>query len=341
MDALSEILRVVHLSGAFFVHARFTAPWCYQSPCAAISAPWLEPGAERVVIFHLVTEGECLVEMDCMPPLRARAGDVVIFPHGQEHRMASEPGLPPARSANLKKLLSRRPARLMHGGGGRATRIVCGYMACDLRLAQLLLNGLPPVISVNVRDWKAGEWLESSVRHALAEARSPVPGGASLLSRLAEVLFIEVLRQHTHQNESRQGWLAGLADRVVGRALNALHERPANDWTLEELARVAGTSRSVLAERFQHLVGTSPMQYLTQWRLAMAANLLSRSSAPLANIAEEVGYQTDTSFIRAFRREYGMPPAAWRRNLIGDGGYAGPPRETRTGQASGRSVKYR
>jgi AraC-like DNA-binding protein len=171
------------------------------------------------------------------------------------------------------------------------------------------------VVRVNVRGSNAGMWLEASVRYALAEARSPRPGGAGVLAKLSEVLFIEVLRMHMNeQNADRTGWLAGMSDRIVGAALNALHARPAHAWSLEELARAAGTSRSVLAERFQHLVGSSPMQYLTQWRMLLAANLLCRGNAPLARIAEEVGYQTDTAFSRAFRREYGVPPAAWRKN---------------------------
>jgi AraC-like DNA-binding protein len=204
---------------------------------------------------------------------------------------------------------------LNYGGGGATTRIVCGYMACDARLARMLLAGLPAVMRVNVRGSNAGVWLETSVRYALSEARSPRPGGGGVLAKLAEVLFIEVLRLYmTEQSSGRTGWLAGLGDRVVGAALNALHQQPARAWTLEELARAAGTSRSVLAERFQQLVGSSPMQYLTQWRMLLAANLLCRSNAPLARIAEDVGYQTDTAFSRAFRREFGSPPAAWRRS---------------------------
>jgi len=181
----------------------------------------------------------------------------------------------------------------------------------NARLAKMLLAGLPRIVRVNVRGSNAGAWLEASVRYALAEARSPRPGGAGVLAKLAEVLFIEVLRLYMNeQGEGRTGWLAGVGDRIVGAALNALHRRPAHAWTLEELASEAATSRSVLAERFQHLVGSSPMQYLTQWRMLLAANLLSGSNAPLARIAEDVGYQTDTAFSRAFRREYGTPPAA-------------------------------
>jgi AraC-like DNA-binding protein len=315
MDALSETLRVVRLVGAIFIHARFTAPWCYQSPHADSAAPLLEPGAEKVVIFHLITEGECFVEIAGEPPLRLTAGDVVVFPKGDAHLMSSELGLPPAKGQRLDVVLARRPRQLSFGGGGKTTRLVCGYLACDARLARMLLTGLPAVLRVNVRGSNAGTWLEASVRYALAEARSPRPGGAGVLAKLSEVLIIEVLRLYMNeQSDGRTGWLAGVGDRIVGAALNELHKRPAHAWSLEELARAAGTSRSVLAERFQLLVGSSPMQYLTQWRMLLAANLLSRSNASLARIAEDVGYQTDTAFSRAFRREFGAPPAAWRRS---------------------------
>lgn len=314
MDALSQTLRVVRLVGAIFINARFTAPWCYQSPRADTAAPFLEPDAERVVIFHLITEGQCYVELGDDPPLRLSAGDVVLFPQGDAHRMSSRPGLKPATSARLDEILARRPRQLSYGGGGEVSRLVCGYLACDTRLAGMLLNGLPAIVRINVRDSNAGKWLESSVRYALAEARSPRPGGEGVLAKLAEVLFIEVLRLYMHQQgEGRTGWLAGVGDRIVGAALNALHKKPCHSWTLEELARTAGTSRSVLAERFQQLVGISPMQYLTQWRMLLAANLLRSSNSSLLRIAEEVGYQTDTAFSRAFRREFGAPPAAWRR----------------------------
>ena len=318
MDALSETLRVVRLVGAIFINARFTAPWCYQSQAADTLVPVLEPGAERMVIFHLITEGECYVEMGNGPPVRLIAGDAVIFPQGDAHRMASEPGLPPATGgAKLDVVLTRRPRHLAYGGGGATTRLVCGYLACDTRLARILLAGLPALVRVNVRGSNAGIWLEASVRYALAEARSPRPGGAGVLAKLAEVLFIEVLRLYMNeQGEGRTGWLAGVRDRIVGAALNALHKAPAQAWTLEDLARAAGTSRSVLAERFQALVGSSPIQYLTQWRMLLAANLLSRSNAPLAHIAQDVGYQTDTAFSRAFRREFGSPPARWRRDQL-------------------------
>lgn len=318
MDALSQTLRVVRMVGAIFLHARFTAPWCYQSPAARLAAPLLEPGAEEVLIFHLLLEGECVVEMANAPPVRLVAGDAVLFPHGDAHRMASAPGVPAAIGASLDRVLSRRPRLLAHGGGGEMTRLVCGYLACDRRLARLLLAGLPNVVRVAVRGSPAGEWLESSVKYALAEARSPRAGGEGVLSKIAEVLVIELLRLHAlEEAPGRTGWLAAVGDRIVGAALRSLHERPAHAWTLEELAQASFTSRSVLAERFLQLVGMPPMQYLTQWRMLLAANLLSGGTLPLTRVAEEVGYQTDAAFSRAFRREYGMPPAKWRRARAG------------------------
>ena len=315
MDALSETLRVVQLTGAIFINARFSAPWCYASPTADTAAPLLEPGAEKVVIFHLITEGECWCELDGQPPRRLVAGDIVVFPGGDAHRMASSPGVPPGQGRRLAEVLARRPRLVAYGGGGPVTRIVCGYMACDARLARMLLAGLPPLLVVNVRNSPSGAWLEGSIRYALAEARSPRPGGGGVLAKLAEVLFIEVMRLYTAEDvEGRTGWLAGVRDRVVGAALAALHTDPARPWTLDELARTAGASRSVLAERFQQLVGASPMQHLAQWRMLLASNLLRSGSTPLNQIAETVGYQTDTAFIRAFRREYGVPPGTWRRS---------------------------
>ena len=198
------------------------------------------------------------------------------------------------------------------------TRLVCGYLACDARLARMLLTGLPSVVKVNVRGSNAGDWLETSLRYALSEARSPRPGGMGVLAKLSEVLFIEVLRIYMNEKPpGTTGWLAGVGDRIVGAALGALHKNPTHTWTLEDLASEAGTSRSVLAEKFQLIVGIAPMQYLTQWRMLLAANLLSGSNAPLIRIAEEVGYQTDTAFSRAFSREYGVPPAKWRRIQAG------------------------
>lgn len=257
MDALSETLRVVQLTGAIFIHARFTAPWCVQSPSADVAAPLLEPGAERIVIFHLVTEGECHVEMEQAAPVRLVAGDVVLFPQGHAHRMASRPGLPPAAGAPLGTVLARRPRQLSYGGGGARTRLVCGYLACDARLGQLLLAGLPRLVKVNVRESNAGPWLEASLRYALAEARSPRPGGAGVLAKLAELLFIEVLRLYMHGEDGPRldAGSAGARGRLLalgaGRALPAAR-RPHAHAIPRALAHAAGRPTAAQRHRPAH-----------------------------------------------------------------------------------------
>jgi AraC-like DNA-binding protein len=314
VDALSEILRVVRLSGAVFFNARFTAPWCLASPEASSVMETIHPGAERLIVYHLLAEGECRVEVEGLPPTRLVAGDVVVFPHGDAHMMASGPDVAPAPGADLRTLLQRRPRLLRYGGGGATTRFICGYLVCDPRLCRPILTALPRIVTVHLRSQGDADWLEASIRYAVGEAASPRPGGEGVLAKLSEVLFVETLRRYmAGLGPEQTGWLAGLRDRVVGKALAALHERPAHGWTLESLAREAGTSRTVLSDRFGHFVGQSPMNYLMRWRLALAANLLRSSAASLARIAEEVGYETDTAFSRAFRREFGSPPAAWRR----------------------------
>ena len=313
MDALSEALRAVRLVGAIFVDARLSAPWCLATPSASAAVPYLEPHAERVVIFHWIVHGACFAEYGLAPACPLEAGDVVLFPGGDPHRLASRPGLPPA-DLKFEDLLQCRPQPLRIGGGGDETVVVCGYLACSARVAGLLLAGLPLMLRVNIRDRAAGPWLEASLRYALEEARLHRPGGAGLLSKLAELLFIQVLRLAVEtEGVCRTGWLAAAGDRVVAAALHAMHSEPARGWTLDALARVACTSRSVLAERFQQLVGRSPIQYLAQWRMLLAADLLRGSVAPLVDIAKEVGYLDDSAFSRAFRREFGSPPAAWRR----------------------------
>lgn len=188
---------------------------------ADFAAPLLEPGAERVVIFHLITEGACYVELDDAPPARLSAGDAVIFPQGDAHRMTSQPGLPPATGARLERVLAHRP-RLLAYGGGAVTKLVCGYLACDARLAAMMLAGLPPLVRVNVRGSSAGVWLEASVRYALDEARSPRAGGAGVLAKLAEVLFIEVLRLYTRRHGAGRGRRA---------------DRPADGWGYRRIRR--------------------------------------------------------------------------------------------------------
>jgi AraC-like DNA-binding protein len=313
MDALSEVLRVVRLNSAVFFNARFSAPWCFSSPDASSVMHTLQPGAERLVIFHLLTEGQCRMEVEGSPPATLQAGDVIVFPHGDAHLMSSAPDVAPAPPADLVALLRRGPREVRFGGGGEMTRFICGYLSCDPRLCRPILTALPRVLTVNVRSNDDPGWLELSIRYAVAEAAAARPGGAGVLAKLSEVLFVETLRRYMAQLPPEQtGWLAGVRDRVVGKALALMHGQPADPWTVESLARECGISRSVLAERFTHFVGQSPMHYLGRWRMALAAGMLRSSSSNITRVAKDVGYETDPAFTRAFRREFGMPPAAWR-----------------------------
>jgi AraC-like DNA-binding protein len=313
MDALSEILKVVQLDGAVFFDAHFTAPWCIVSPPEATLAQALGVGADRVLLYHYMVEGTCWVTLDGIEPLSLNAGDVVVFPHGDTHTMASSIGAQPQKM-DAQAILRERPKVLHFGGGGDATRFVCGYMVCDPRLVQPVLATLPRVVTVSLRGADPARWLEGALQHAVDEASAPGPGAEGVLAKLSELMVVEALRRYVAQlSPDDKGWLSGLRDRAVGKCLALMHERPALAWTVDSLAREVATSRSVLAERFTHFVGQSPMQYLGRWRMALASNYLRRSSLSLARIAEEVGYETDAAFSRAFRREFGMPPAAWRR----------------------------
>ena len=313
MDALSEILKVVELSGAIFFNARFTAPWGVASPAEATLAPMLGVGKDRVLLYHYMVEGSCLVTLDGMEPLRVGAGDIIVFPHGDAHLMASSPEARP-QPMDPQAVLRERPQVLEMGGGGETTRFICGYLVCEPRLFQPVLSALPRVVTVSLSGPGPGRWLEALLQHAVAEAVAPGPGTEGVLAKLSEAMVVETLRLYVAQlSPEHPGWLSGLRDRVVGKCLALMHGRPAHPWTVDSLAREVGASRSVLAERFTHFVGQSPMQYLGRWRMALATRYLRRSSLSLAGIAAEVGYETDAAFSRAFRREFGMPPAAWRR----------------------------
>lgn len=313
MDALSEVLRVVRLNSAVFFNANFTAPWCFASPEASTALTTLQPGAERLVIFHLLTEGQCRMEVPGEAPTTLHAGDIIVFPHGDAHLMSSAAAVQPAPPVDLQALLRRGPRELGYGGGGKTTRFICGYFACDPRLCRPILSALPRVLTVNLRGQSEPGWLELSIRYAVAEAAAFKPGGAGVLAKLSEVLFVETLRRYMALLPAEQtGWLAGVRDRLVGKALTLMHREPASPWTMEVLARDCATSRTVLTERFTHYVGQSPMHYLGRWRMALAADLLRSSSLAISQVAKDVGYETDPAFTRAFRREFGMPPATWR-----------------------------
>jgi AraC-like DNA-binding protein len=228
--------------------------------------------------------------------------------------MGNGPPVTPADSAQeLERIVAHGLKVSRLGGGGELTKFICGYMACEPRLSQIFLGGLPPILKVNIRNDPAGQWLEQSLRYSVDNTDASRPGGEALLAKLSEVLFIETLRRYLALLPREQtGWLAGVRDPEVGKALALLHRRPADPWTIAALADEVGISRSVLAERFRRYLSEAPMAYLTRWRLQLGAQLLTSTSNGVAQIAADVGYESEPAFNRAFKREFGLPPARFR-----------------------------
>jgi AraC-like DNA-binding protein len=315
MDVLSEVLKAVRLDGAMFYNAEFSAPWCFRAPPSRIVAPYLSPDSRHVIIYHLLTEGRGYghVEGDGRPvPLNA--GDIIIFPHGDAHIMGNgSPVTPVDNEQELQRILSQGLKVCRFGGGGEMTKFICGYMTCDPQLSRVFLGGLPPILKVSIRNDASGQWLENSLRYTVDNADATLAGGEAVLAKLSEVLFIETLRRYIALlPPEHTGWLAGIRDPEVGKALALLHRKPAHPWTIAALATEVGISRSVLAERFRRYLSETPIAYLTRWRLQLGAQMLKTTSSSVAEIAAEVGYESEPSFNRAFKREFSLPPARFR-----------------------------
>jgi len=321
MDALSEVLRAVRLTGAVFYDLQLRAQWSYLTAPARKIADVIMPDADHVIPFHLITQGTCYARLPDGEFSELGAGDLILFPAGDRHVLAT-PGALKAKPTDitgesLDQLRSGEIAEFSNGNAGATTRIICGFLACDKRLAEPILLGLPRLLKVSVDDGGTAAWIQSSIRYSVTESAASRPGSAMVLSRLSEVLFAEAVRHYIDQLPPGQsGWLAALRDRHVGRTLSLLHERPAHAWTVEELATTVGLSRSALGQRFQALIGVAPMQYLTRWRISLAAAQLRESDVPIMRVASDVGYESEAAFNRAFKRELGLPPAAWRKRVV-------------------------
>jgi AraC-like DNA-binding protein len=314
MDALSELLRAVKLSGAMFYVAEGSKPWRVLSPSSNKLGKYVAPNASHVIEFHLVTRGTGYVRVgEETTPFAA--GDLFMIPHGDAHEMGNGSGAPLVDSEpELPALLTGGIKCSRFGGGGDETRLICGYLACEAGLIQPVLAGLPRVVRVHLRNDSAGEWLENSIVHAVERASAAAPGSDVIIARLAEVLFAEALQRYVTQlPKGRTGWLAGAGDPTVGRSLAALHRRPAHPWTLDELAKESAVSRSALTERFARYLGQSPMAYLADWRLELGAEALRTTSRSVLQVATDVGYESEAAFNRAFKRRFGKPPAQYRR----------------------------
>ena len=318
MDAFSEVLSGIRLTGAVFFSAEFSAPWGFSTSEPKAMAAKVAPGAAHLVLYHLVIDGGAMIELPDGKTLSLQPGDVVVFPHGDVHHMSSgkEARRPFPNYGISAKIQARDLKPLQAGGGGEISRFVCGYLTCDPHLCQPILSGLPPAFKVNIRADRAGHWLESSVMHLVDEAASGRVGSEAMLAKLSETLFVDTLRRYVASLPEQQvGWLAGARDPVVGKSLALLHSRVAHPWTIADLADEVGISRSALVERFTRYLSEPPMTYLTRWRLRLAVKSLERTSRGVADIAANVGYESEAAFSRAFKREFGQPPGRYRSSV--------------------------
>ena len=313
MDVLSDVLRTVNLTGATFFSAEFLAPWGFSSPATHRLVP--RDADSHLVLFHLVLEGQARVRVDGNDDVGLKAGDIVTFPKGDAHRMWQ--GRPPRwydTEPLVRRALAGRFEAEHASGEGDKTRFVCGYFRCDRFVGDVILAGLPALLTVSVRDQDRRGWLEDAILFLAAEAASDHAGRSALLTKLSEALFVETLRRWMATLPPEQtGWLAAARDPIVGRALASVHREPSKRWTVDTLARESGASRSTLVERFAHYLGEPPMAYLARWRLRLGARLLTSSQQSVLEIAGRVGYESEAAFNRAFRREHGMPPGRYRR----------------------------
>ena len=313
---LREALASLHLAGALFVRAKFSSPWAVESPDSGELAQALEPRARRVILFHVVLGGRFVISLNGADH-ELGPGDVVILPYADRHLMRSPEE---TRPIPLGTLLPPRPWSrlpfLRHGGGGAVTAVACGFLYSDDILLSPVLAAMPPLIVVRTGEGAFNDWITTNVRFALAEADAPSGAADILMRRLPELLFLKCLDFHTrHQTAGPVGWLAAAVDPIVSRAIAYLHRSPERSWSLQQLSRACSTSRSVLDERFRRLIGCPPMQYLTSWRLQLAAQRLRTTRKTVAEIADSVGYGAVAAFSRAFKRYTGFSPREWRRRI--------------------------
>jgi AraC-like DNA-binding protein len=315
-DALSEVLRTVRLTGAAFFDVVASAPWVAEQPPREVVLPNVLPGADHLISYHVITEGRCFAAILGEEAIEVEAGEVVVFTRGDAHVMASNPGMRADPPATFPEIAGRQlPFVINCGGDGPVSaKLVCGFLACDSQPFNPLIDNLPRVIKAGDPKNPDGGWLGQFIRLATSESANRRAGGEGVLARLSELMFIEVVRRYIETLPPEQtGWLAGLRDPFVGKALSLMHADPACNWTIEALGRDAGVSRSVLAERFVELVGVPPMQYLAQWRMQIASGLLSDGSTNIATVAAKIGYGSEAAFSRAFKKIVGVPPSACRR----------------------------
>jgi AraC-like DNA-binding protein len=316
MDALSDLLRVVRFSGGLFLESNWRAPWCVRTQVDAEACGSRIKTDGGLVAFHYVLDGRVQVRVGSEPARLAEPGQIILVPRNDPHLLGSDVAMPPMDARPLiRKAAEDLLARSEFGTGRQLkSHFVCGFLATATR-DNPLLTALPPLLVADLRGRPCADWADASFRYAAREHAARRPGSQEILARLSEMLFVEAVRGYIDALPGNAtGWLAALRDPSLSRSLSALHLRPARAWTAEELAKEACLSRSAFAERFTTTVGVPPMSYLTRWRMLLAGQRLRESSDTLAQVAEAVGYESEFSFSRAFARETGVAPGAWRKS---------------------------
>ena len=319
-DTLSDVLKTVRLTGAAYFDVAAQDPWSVHSPARDLILPRILPGADHLIAYHVVTAGRCFARLEGGEAVALETGEVVVFTNADPHVMSSKAGMraePP--TADMIEIadagLLPFQINLMNGGAVSA-RLVCGYLACDAKPFNPLLEALPPMLKAGDPGRNDNGWLGQFIHFAVAEVAEKRAGSESVLTKLSELMFIDVVRRYIEALPPQNaGWLAGLRDPAVGKALALIHARPSFNWTIEGLARQCGTSRTVMAERFVQFVGVPPMHYLARWRMQIASEMLSRRHSNMATIAAEIGYESEAAFSRAFKKMMGVAPSAWRQGM--------------------------
>ncbi len=301
MDVLSEVLATLNLESQLYFRAELSAPFSIRVPD--------EPG---VIRFHIVAEGSCTIALPDLEPVALQGGDLILVPHGSPHVLSDPPGRPAMElSAVLASTRFDGVGPLVHGGSGRKSVFVCGHFVFEDTPLHPILSSLPRLMHVRSDDAERYGWMEQMLRHIEHEARTDRAGHLEITRRLSEILLIEVLRAYVDQADDSA--LSALADAQLGRVLRAVHSEPQAAWSLEDLARIAGQSRTVFAERFRARMGVPPMRYIASWRMQKARSLLARAGASVSDVARRVGYSSESAFSRNFREEFGTPPGVYRR----------------------------
>lgn len=297
-DVLSETLEALRLQGTAYFKAEFRAPWGMAIP------------AKDVAAFHVVVEGGCWLRA-CGGTRRLGHGDVVLFPEGSAHELVHAPEAPASPAGEL---LGSDQAE-GYGGSGSATTLVCGHFSYDRQALHPFFAALPELVHVPGTEAPHASWVATASQMAAAESASGERGAAVVVDRLAEALLLQTLRQFLATSPSPRGFLAAADDPAIGRALANIHAHPGQRWTVRDLAREAGVSRSGFAQRFRELVGESPMRYLARWRMLAARRLLASGTLSTAEVAERVGYESEFAFAKAFKRFFGEGPGSARRSV--------------------------